>query len=395
MQHSEALRRLADVTQVLPPPHRGRLWDPVPRTRLTHSLECAQIGRDLARALGCDSDLVEAACLAHDLGHPPFGHVGEQALDELAADIGGFEANAQTLRLLTRLEPKYLTGDPDTGHRTSAGLNLTRATLDATCKYPWPRGGHPTDPGSRKFGVYEQDRAVFDWLRACAPDPTRRCFEAQVMDWADDIAFCVHDFEDGVRTGHIDLARLADPAEQHEIIALAGGRFAPPGTDSDELAEALARLRAQPWWPHRFEDSAHGHAVLKHATAQCIGRFCQAAVTATRAVYGPGTLTRYHAELIVPDPIRREVAVLKALTAHYVMGSPEQLRLRTTQQQLLAELTEALLAQAPHALSPSFAHQFRHAADDHERTRAVIDQISVLTDTHAHALHNRYVLCPA
>ncbi|MDX3804079.1 deoxyguanosinetriphosphate triphosphohydrolase [Streptomyces sp. AK04-3B] len=380
--HSSALRRLAAKTQVVTPGERSPEWDATPRTRLTHSLECAQVGRELGAALGCDPDLVEAACLSHDLGHPPFGHNGEQALNDFARDCGGFEGNAQSLRLLTRIEPKRFTEDG------SVGLNLTRATLDAATKYPWPRGGHPTDAGSPKFGVYDDDRPVFDWVRQEAPG-TRTCFEAQVMDWADDVAYSVHDVEDGLHAGHIDPNCLHAEPERQEIFRVAVGRYVPAGTDPAELAAALDRLQDQEWWPHGYDGTAVAQARLKDATSQLIGRFCLAAEGATRAGHHAGRLTRYGAELVVPHETRLECAVLKAVADRYVMQRAEQERLRADQRVVIGELAEALTARAPDGLDPQFRALFDRAADDRARKRVVVDQIASLTDASARSLHRR------
>lgn len=386
--HSGALRRLAGKTQVVTPGTRSYDWDASPRTRLTHSLECAQVGRELGAALGCDPDLVEAACLSHDMGHPPFGHNGEEALNEFAEDCGGFEGNAQSLRLLTRLEPKRFVPDPGTGELVSVGLNLTRASLDAATKYPWARGGHPTDPGSVKFGAYEDDLPVFEWLRRGAP-ADRKCFEAQVMDWADDVAYSVHDFEDGLHAGHLDPNLLFAEPERTAIWRVAIGRYVPADTDPEELREALDRLMEEEWWPHGYDGSAVAQARLKDATSQLIGRFCLAAEGATRAAYGSGRLTRYAAELVVPRAARNECAVLKAVADLYVMQRDEQERIRADQRVVLAELAEALSARAPEGLDPQFRAVFDTAADDKARKRAVVDQIASLTDAAARSLHDR------
>ncbi|MCE3034328.1 deoxyguanosinetriphosphate triphosphohydrolase [Streptomyces sp. CMSTAAHL-2] len=380
--HSAALRRLAGKTQVVTPGSHSQVWDASPRTRLTHSLECAQVGRELGAALGCDPDLVEAACLSHDLGHPPFGHNGEQALNAFADDCGGFEGNAQSLRLLTRIEPKRFTEEG------SVGLNLTRAALDAATKYPWPRGAHPSDPGSGKFGVYEDDRPVFDWVRAGAPG-TRTCFEAQVMDWADDVAYSVHDVEDGLHAGHIDPNCLHAEPERGAVFEVATGRYVPAGTEPAELADALDRLQDAEWWPHGYDGTAVAQARLKDATSQLIGRFCLAAESATRAAYGTGRLTRYDARLVVPRETRMECAVLKAVADRYVMQRAEQERLRADQRVIVAELAEALTARAPDGLDPQFRALFDGASDDHARKRVIVDQIASLTDASALSLHAR------
>ncbi|MET9346875.1 deoxyguanosinetriphosphate triphosphohydrolase [Streptomyces termitum] len=398
--HSAALRRLAGKTQVVTPGTLPRgfgfapageapvhAWDASPRTRLTHSLECAQVGRELGAALGCDPDLVEAACLSHDMGHPPFGHNGEQALNDVAKDCGGFEGNAQSLRLLTRIEPKRFVPGPD-GTPVSVGLNLTRAALDAATKYPWPRGDHPTDPASPKFGVYEDDVPVFAWVRRGVPD-ARTCFEAQVMDWSDDVAYSVHDVEDGLRAGHIDPGLLHAGPERADVFAVAVGRYVPRDTDPAELAEALDRLLDQDWWPHGYDGSAVAQARLKDATSQLIGRFCLAAEAATRQAYGSGRLTRYGAELVVPRETRNECAVLKAVADRYVMQRAEQEALRADQRIIVAELAEALVARAPDGLEPQFRALFADAPDDRSRMRVIVDQIASLTDASARTLHHR------
>ncbi|MEU5187449.1 deoxyguanosinetriphosphate triphosphohydrolase [Streptomyces klenkii] len=385
--HSAALRRLAGKTQVVTPGVSAQAWDASPRTRLTHSLECAQVGRELGAALGCDPDLVETACLAHDLGHPPFGHNGEEALNEVAGPCGGFEGNAQSLRLLTRLEPKRFVPSDSTGELVSVGLNLTRAALDAATKYPWPRGGHPTDPASRKFGVYEDDVPVFTWLRQGAP-AGRQSFEAQVMDWADDVAYSVHDVEDGLHAGHLDPNALLAEPERREVFAVVAGRYA-PGAEPGELAEALDRLLEQEWWPHGYDGSAVAQARLKDATSQLIGRFCLAAETATRAAYGTGRLTRYGAELVVPRETRLECAVLKAVADRYVMQREDQEKLRAEQRVVIAELAAALVARAPDGLDPQFRTLHAAATDDAGRLRAVVDQIAALTDVSARSLLTR------
>ncbi|WP_329409606.1 deoxyguanosinetriphosphate triphosphohydrolase [Streptomyces sp. NBC_00704] len=380
--HSSALRRLAGKTQVVTPGTRTDAWDATPRTRLTHSLECAQVGRELGAALGCDPDLVEAACLSHDLGHPPFGHNGEQALNDFARDCGGFEGNAQSLRLLTRIEPKRFTPEG------SVGLNLTRAALDAATKYPWARGAHPADPASPKFGVYEDDRPVFDWVRKEAPG-ARTCFEAQVMDWADDVAYSVHDVEDGLHAGHVDPGCLRAEPERQEVFRVAVGRYVPAGTDPAELAAALDRLQDQPWWPHGYDGTAAAQARLKDATSQLIGRFCLAAEGATRARHGTGPLTRYDAELVVPYETRLECAVLKAVADLYVMQRAEQALLRADQRVVISELADALTVRAPDGLDPQFRALFDQAPDDRARKRVVVDQIASLTDASARSLHAR------
>ena len=380
--HSAALRRLAATTQVLAP-----TTDDFVRNRLTHSLEVAQIGREFGAALGCDADVVDTACLAHDIGHPPFGHNGEAVLDELAAPAGGFEGNAQTLRVLTRLEAKR---SHDDGR--PAGLNLTRASLDAATKYPWARGDGPAEAGAGKFGVYDDDRDVFAWVRTDAPAdaPRRRCLEAQVMDWSDDVAYCVHDVEDAIASGRVDPRALRDDDVQVTVAALARDWYATDLTE-DALGGALTDLLATGWVPTAHTGTRADLAALKDMTSRLIGHFVHTVELATRERHGPGPLTRYAADLVVPDRVRAQAAVLKAVAAHFVMLSQERRATMEREQRILTRLVEHYAGDVAR-LDPIHAEaavRARRAGDEVALLRAVVDQVASLSDARALAVHAR------
>lgn len=377
VMHSSALRRLGVKTQVM---EAGQ--EDFPRTRLTHSLEVAQVGRELGAALGCDPDLVDTACLSHDLGHPPFGHNGETALNELAKDIGGFEGNAQSFRLLTRLEPKAfdIFNGPRAGR--SIGLNLTRAALDAASKYPWTKRD-----GQVKFGVYDDDADVFEWVRNDRIDDAT-CFEAQVMDWSDDVSYCVHDVEDAVFAGHVNIDILKSKTGRSEVIEVAQSWY---GIDfeSNQLDAALIRVSSLPSWPTSFDGTMHSLAALKNLTSTLIGRFCIAAQKATQAKFGNAPLTRYAANLVVPDDARYEVTALKALAARYVMNRDGADQMYARQRQQIYDLV-GVLSQDPMAGLDRF-HKELWVSDQSSQAQArvVIDQVAALTDVSLVQWHTR------
>ncbi|HYO38704.1 MAG TPA: deoxyguanosinetriphosphate triphosphohydrolase [Nocardioidaceae bacterium] len=383
--HSAALRRLSGKTQVV-----GPQTDDFVRNRLTHSLEVAQVARDLGRTLGCDPDLVETAALAHDLGHPPFGHNGERALDQASGACGGFEGNAQTLRLLTRLEAKTL----DTAGR-SVGLNLTRATLDACTKYPWRREAAPSTAtagdsggGGRKFGVYDDDLDAFAWMRDGVTG-ARRCVEAQVMDLADDVAYSVHDLEDGIVAGKVDLARLRDPGVRGEVWSTVREWYLSHVSDV-ELDDALGMLRAVGSWPDTsYDGSRRAQAALKDLTSDLIGTFCGQVRDATAAACGDRSLVRYTADLVVPRRTWLAIAALKGVAAHYVMRAEDRVAVLELQREVVTELVWLLQARGPEELMPALRADFEAAASDAARLRVVVDQVASLTDSSALAWHAR------
>ncbi|SDR81692.1 deoxyguanosinetriphosphate triphosphohydrolase [Corynebacterium timonense] len=375
--HSAALRRLADKTQVVGP----RDGD-TPRTRLTHSLEVAQISRGIGEALGLDPDLCEMAGLTHDIGHPPYGHNGEKALNDVSAS--GFEGNAQTLRILARLEPKSLVGE------TSYGLNLTRASLDAACKYPLTRT-NPDGSTNRKYGAYDEDADVLEWLRQGHTDAAPP-MEAQVMDCSDDIAYSVHDVEDGIVSGRVTLKVLWDLVE---LAALAEKGAKAFGGTADELIEAAARLRALPSIAAAadFDYTLSSWTRLKQLTSELVGRYVGAVATATRGdeanhpdalaceANPSGALGRQYGRLVIPAEAEAEVRLLKTVAVLYVMDMPAHVRRQDRQRDRIFRVYDYMLAGAPGTLDTVFQQWWAAAATDAERERVVVDQIASMTES--------------
>lgn len=381
--HSSALRRLGAKTQVLSPSGGD-----FARTRLTHSLEVAQIGREMAIDLGLNADIVDMACLAHDLGHPPFGHNGEKGLNDWAAEIGGFEGNAQTLRLLTRIEPKVFLSDG-----TSIGLNLTRASLDATCKYPWSLGEakpEKQNEHSVKFGVYDDDLEIFQWLRDGAPAYTKSV-EAQVMDFADDVAYSVHDFEDAIVSGYINLELLADRAAEEDLLEKIS-EWNVGAYSKEALAEALSNLRNLPNWPTSFDRSPKMLGSLKNLASDLIGRFVSRTIDAVVDASPAESMARYGARLAVPANVKAEIAVLKGIVSAFLMTHESRRSIYEWQRELLSELADAILASNGDNLDVYCTKAWSVAKTDVQKRRVVVDQVASLTDQSAITLHNRLVV---
>ncbi len=328
--------RLRDVTQVMAPSGPGEY-----QTRHSHSLQVARIGRTIAETLlrdpysrdaaeqagGLDPTVVEAAALAHDLGHPPFGHDAEDELDRLLVTAGvadGFEANAQTFRAVCVLA----------GGGTSGGLDLTRATLAGILKYPWLRGGDPLHPG--KWGAYASECEMFAWVRAgAAGDARQPSLEARVMDWADLLAYAVHDFADFVRSGDIPMAHLrASSAERQWLLDLVFARRGVPADQHDLYARVLARLLAA--CPTPGDDGRR----FRNALRRCANRLMADAIGGVRLSAGDDSVVTLRTA-----PEQHAVIMLtEGLTWHYVIDSSMLAPIRAGQRQIVRELFLAMAA---------------------------------------------------
>lgn len=383
--HSAALRRLADKTQVVGPPRDG---DTPPRTRLTHSLEVGQIARGIGSGLGLDPDLCDMAGLTHDIGHPPYGHNGETALNEVAQN--GFEGNAQTLRILTRLEPKVVA--TVNGREESYGLNLTRAALDAACKYPKLKL-NPDGTENRKYGAYAEDAHILEWVRQGHTDGLPP-IEAQVMDWSDDIAYSVHDVEDGIISRRISLSVLWDLVELATLAEKGAQAF---GGDAAELLDAADSLRRLDVINAigDFDYSLRAYTDLKKMTSELVGRYVGATVGATRTanadLLAENKLGRTNGHLVVPKLAQAEVKLLKTIAVLYVMDvPPAHLARQDRQRERIYRVYDYLVAGAPPgSLDAMFAGWWLAADSDAERDRVIIDQIASMTESRLERLAKR------
>ena len=376
--HSSAFRRLGGKTQV-----QIAGYNDFVRNRLTHSLEVAQIGRQIGHMLGCDPDVVDCACLAHDLGHPPFGHNGEKVLAEVCRDIGGFEANAQTFRILTRLEPKVFKAGK------SWGLNLTRASLDACTKYPWTKKEAPRYiEGGKKFCVYPEDMEAFLWMKKGVEEHLRP-MECRIMDISDDIAYCVHDFEDALEGGaDFSHFRAGDMACLEEGIKEWYGRK----EDPEGLKEAFLRLSASyPFFGKKVDGSRKSLADLKTLTSALIGRFASAIMMATRKKDGNEPLVRYKAKIEVPEETRMEIELLKGLSAFAARSDKEYIRLQDKERETVKVVVMTLVeCKAPEKyFEKQYFDDFTKASSEKEKLRCACDQAASRTDASIKFLYEK------
>jgi dGTPase len=238
----------------------------------------------------------------------------------------------------------------------------------------------------RKFGVYADDLPVFEWLRQGA-SPSVKCLEAQVMDWADDVAYSVHDVEDGIHGGYLSLRPLIQSADERDALCVdvaAVYSDESPAVLASSLDELLSDsvVRAVT----EYDGSYGAQIALKRMTSVLTGRFVSSAVGATNSRYGAEPMRRYDADLIVPRTVRNQCALLKGMALRYVMR-PRADDWYERQRQILIELVEALSRRAPEHLDQLFAPMWKAAGDDAARLRVVIDQVASLTDPAALAWH--------
>lgn len=364
--HCAAFRRLQGKTQIF-----GAAHDDFFRTRLTHSLEVAQIAKGIALVIGANTELVEAISLAHDIGHPPFGHAGERALDDLMQEfgLGRFESNAQNLRTLAFLETKKL---------SYPGLNLTRATLDGLLK-------HKVEPGEIAGPIaYASEDALVAWTMDGAPDG-ETALETQIVDWADQVAYSVHDLEDGIHAEMITSARLSD-AYLEKLILAATKEYTPA-----QMEGTYRWLTGQVRTMEEMGDARQRAAARKDLTSSLIHRFVTAAKPRPRKLAdGTPCTGRYAYKLTITPAEKGRATVLKAIALRLIIHDQRVATLERRSRFMLRRLFRELVRRESVDLYPDeFRGLFLAAQQDHERGRIACDYIAGMTDRYAEMLYQR------
>ncbi len=390
VQYSSVFARLAEVTQVVSA-DRGYVF----HNRLTHSLKVAQLARRISEKLRAshepeslalhapDPDVAEAAALAHDLGHPPFGHIAERELDRLARKEGledGFDGNAQSFRIVSKLGVCDAVSADSSQTPIIHGLNLTKATLNALLKYPWGRAENPDK--KNKWGFYETERDLFNWVRAGRTgDPFAKSCEAEIMDWSDDITYAVHDLVDFYCVGQIPIDRLADdndPAERQDFFSAVFARchdLAPRRVELEKIFKEV--LDAFPL-DRRYVGTLQQRTGLWQFSTVLISRYVDAI---TLLMPTPGIKSVVEIKQYALDEIR----MLKELTWHYVILNNELATLQHGQTQTVRVVFETLLNAAKGGswklFPPAYEEELQSAAGDRPlQTRIVIDYVASMTE---------------
>lgn len=394
--YSSALARLAEITQVVPS-NRGHAF----HNRLTHSLKVAQLARRMAEKLkrarnsmieavgGISEDVAEAAALAHDLGHPPFGHSAEKKLNALAIQAGcpdGFEGNAQSFRIVTRLATCDAISAQNGPFDAVEGLNVTRATLNGVLKYPWLCGQNLGKQD--KWGAYEDDELAFNWARQNQPRAANvKSVEAEIMDWADDITFAVHDLFDFFRAGLIPLDHISDSlfgrsAEASDFLELSFKRdksLAPRRRSLEKAFDALISRHLLAF-VRPYRDRFADRTWIWRATTGLITEFVDAI-----SLRRPDSKNQRVVQ--IDQEIKDRVDVLKQLTWHYVILREDLNTEQAGQIKMIATLFEHFLDAAEKTENQRFfPAPFR---DDLEQrkgaprpvvVRVVVDCIACMTE---------------
>ena len=385
--HSSAFRRLQGKTQVFTA-GEGDFF----RTRLTHSLEVAQIGKGLALRLGADPDLVEAVCLLHDIGHPPFGHTGEQELKALMGEYGGFEANAQNIRILMKLEVKST---------NYTGLNLTRAVLDGQLKYK-----SPFAKNREKF-IYAEDLELVSWGGKEARqsvgelDESSKSFECQIMDWADDIAYAVHDLEDSIHARYIDASVFKDydSARLRRVKDNIKAKTLLKPEEVNSIFEELI-LRITSSNPDLNINSLpcseqQQKAYRKQLTSHLIHTYINAASRKDKSPQVKDQISnRYRYDVHIPEERRVEVDLMKRLVWEFVIESPQVCILENRARYIIRSLFDRFMQESvgEKLLPMDWRERFDENPTICGRARVVSDYISGMTDDYAQKTYAKLFL---